>query len=183
MGEIEHRAAHLVLLAWPVWAGVGAIVALRLVAAIARWWRVRRSGIREIDVMPGEMFERRLELLFRRLGWRVDRTRAVGDFGADLILMSDDHVRTVVQAKRSARSVGVRAIQEVVAAKAHYACTDAMVVTNARFTAQAMQLAEANDVELWDRGELVRRLTARPPHSTPARTSVQTTGNNTRRVG
>jgi len=147
------------LLAWPIWAAIGAIVFLRIAYAVFRRWRLARSGIYEIDRLSGAVFEQYLELLFRRLGYRVERTRVAGDYGGDLVV-SRNGVRTVVQAKRYSKPVGVRAIQEVVAAKRAYDCTEAMVVTNSRFTRQASHLAEKNDVELWDRDMLVRQLTA-----------------------
>jgi restriction system protein len=63
-----------------------------------------------------------------------------------------------VQAKRYRSSVGVRAVQEAVAAKAKYRCSEAMVVTNSTFTKQAVELARANKVTLVDREQLVAQL-------------------------
>lgn len=148
------------LLAWPIWGIVAAMVAARVAFALWRRWRLARSGIREIDRLSGAVFEEYLELLFRRLGYRVQRTRAAGDYGGDLVITGKDGARTVVQAKRYSKAVGVRAVQEVVAAMRAYECERAMVVTNSRFTKQASHLAATNDVELWDRDELVRRLMA-----------------------
>jgi len=134
-------------------------------------WLLRRAGLRrrgigEIDRMDGEAFERRLEALFRTAGCAVERTRCRGDFGADL-LVTRDGARTAVQAKRSGRRVGVRAVQEVVSARSFYGCDGALVVTNACFTAPAIRLAAANGVELWDRGRLIRAL-LRPEAGAPA---------------
>jgi restriction system protein len=64
--------------------------------------------------------------------------------------------------------VGVKAIQEAVAAKGYYDCTHAIVVTNSRYTRQAMQLARTNGVELWDRSRLVRALLAAQREPTTA---------------
>jgi restriction system protein len=69
-------------------------------------------------------------------------------------------VGTVVQAKRYSQSVGVKAVQEAVAAKAYYDCTEAMVVSNSRYTKQAAHLAQKNKVVLWDRDMLIRQLAA-----------------------
>ena len=147
--------------AWPVLAIMGGIIALIAGFRLLLWyWRrhmLVRSGIREIDVMGGEVFERYLEVLFSRLGYRVERTRFVGDYGGDLVLRKDG-VRTVVQAKRHAKNVGVKAVQEAVAAKGYYGCDEAMVVCNRSYTRQAEELALRNDVVLWDRDELVERL-------------------------
>jgi restriction system protein len=64
----------------------------------------------------------------------------------------------VVQAKRWTKRVGVKAVQEAVAAKAMYRCTRAMVVTNSFFTDPAKRLAHENGVELWDRDRLIEAL-------------------------
>jgi restriction system protein len=137
------------------------IVAALFLARGVQWLiterRLARSGITQIDAMDGITFERCLAHLFTGLGYRVERTRARGDYGADLVLEKDG-ARTVVQAKRWTKNVGVKAIQEAVSAKPMYRCDRAMVVTNRYFTEQAKLLAEANGVELWNRDGLVAAL-------------------------
>ena len=115
------------------------------------------SGIADIDTMDGKTFEEYLEVLFAKLGYKVERTRYVGDYGADLITQKDG-VKTVIQAKRYGKAVGIKAVQEAVAAKGMYGCTEAMVVTNSTFTQAAKELARANRVTLWDRDRLVETL-------------------------
>ncbi len=107
--------------------------------------------------MSGKTFEKYLEVLFEKLGYRVERTRYIGDYGADLVTAKDG-VKTVIQAKRYKGKAGVKAIQEAVAAKGYYDCQKAMVITNSFFTQQAIVLARRNQVELWDRDELVAAL-------------------------
>jgi restriction system protein len=119
--------------------------------------RGQRAGIDQIDQMTGQEFEQRLRLLFMALGYKVTMTRATGDFGADLLLAKDGK-RTVVQAKRYSKAIGVAAIQEVIGAKAYYSCPNALVVTNANFTNAARILAHANQVVLWDRDRLISEL-------------------------
>jgi len=138
---------------WPLWLMVGFLFAIPILVGIYRWIRIARSGLNDIDGMTGIEFERYVAFLFGRLGFDVQRTAAQGDYGADLVL-SRRGKRTVVQAKRHRRSVGVRAVQEAVAAKGWYSCEEAMVVTNSTFTQQAVRLARRNRVELWDRNRL-----------------------------
>ena len=107
-------------------------------------------SINEIDVMSGVEFERFLKNLFEILGYSVTITNVTGDQGGDLVL-SRFGIRTLVQAKRYASSVGNWAVQEVVAGKALYECTESIVVTNNSFTKSAIELAQANYVQLWDR--------------------------------
>lgn len=120
---------------------------------------IRKSGIKAIDTMSGIDFEKRLEVLFKDLGYKVKRTPPSGDFGADLIL-EDKKGRTVVQAKRYNKPIGIKAVQEVIGSMAFYKATKALVVTNRCFTTQAERLAQSNGVELWDRDRLVKKLSA-----------------------
>lgn len=160
-----------IVLVWPLWVFLGALaagsIAFGIVKRIMRARRLARSGIADIDQFGGKMFEEYLEVLFKRLGYGVERTKFVGDFGGDLVL-GKDGVRTVVQAKRWTKSVGVKAVQEVVAAKGYYDCDKSMVVSNSRYTKQAQELARKNKVQLWDRDMLIRQLNA-----TGAREQVQ----------
>ena len=118
---------------------------------------IRKSGIKEIDTMSGIDFEKRLEVMFGDLGYKVIRTPPSGDFGADLIL-EDRKGRTVVQAKRYSKPIGIKAVQEVIGSIAFYKATRALVVTNIYFTPQAEKLAQSNGVELWDRDKLIKML-------------------------
>jgi restriction system protein len=149
---------HLFGVLWPLWLLVGLVAAARAAQRLWEERRLRRSGIREIDAMDGRTFERRLGVLFRGLGYRVEATGSTGgDFGCDLLITRGDE-RSVVQAKRWHKSVGVKAVQEAAAARAYYDANGAYVVTNRAFTAQARKLAAANGVELWGRDQLVREL-------------------------
>ncbi len=134
--------------------------------------RLAASGIADIDTMDGKAFEEYLEVLFGKLGYKVERTRYVGDYGADLITQKDG-VKTVIQAKRYGKAVGIKAVQEAVAAKGMYGCTEAMVVTNSRFTQAAKELARANRVTLWDRDRLVDTLLRVRGESEPLRQAPQ----------
>lgn len=107
----------------------------------------------EVDQMSGPTFEELLARLFRSLGWEVRRTGRAGDQGADLILFGPEET-VVVQAKRHGSPVGNFAVQEIVAAVPFYHANRAICVTNATFTAAAIELARANSVELIDGADL-----------------------------
>lgn len=156
--EVLRSLPALLRLTWPFWATLGGVLLLRLAAPVYRRARLARCGIRQIDRMDGKSFEEFLEGLFRRLGYHVERTPCSGDYGADLILTRKGET-AVVQAKRKRGSVGVRAVQEAVAATGYYDCELAMVVTNSRYTDCAIELADANEVLLWDRDDLIEVLT------------------------
>ena len=121
----------------------------------------RPLQINDIDLMGGHQFEKFLESLFSDMGFKVTPTRQTSDQGADILLEKFGE-RYVVQAKCYSQNVGNSAIQEVVAAKQHYKCTKAIVITNQAFTRQAIELANSNNVELWDRSRLTRELHSHP---------------------
>ena len=142
---------------WPLWVCVSLMALAALAVGLWKQRRIARSGIQEIDRMTGLLFEQYLASLFRRLGYSVERTSYQGDYGADLVV-SKDGVKTAIQAKRSKRKIGIKAVQEAVAAKGYYSCDKAMVVTNSFFTRQAATLAHRNGVSLWDRNRLAKAM-------------------------
>lgn len=77
-------------------------------------------------------------------------TPASGDFGADLIAQDDRGQKWVFQCKRYNGKVNNSAVQEVVAAKAHYKADKAGVMTNSRLTEKARQLAWENEIMLYE---------------------------------
>jgi restriction system protein len=148
------------------------VVLLGILALIAwpliRWWRrlqsrrayrqmLRAANMGVIDGLPGAAFEEVLGLLFEDLGYRVQQTKAVGDFGADLVLEQDGS-RIIVQAKRYSQPVGVKAVQEAYAARPHYRAGAAWVISNSTFTPAARKLAQSTGVQLWDRALLATHL-------------------------
>lgn len=119
--------------------------------------KLSKLGLTDIHKLTGKDFEKYLELLFSKSGYKVTRTKYIGDYGADLVIEKNGN-RKVIQAKRWKGKVGVRSVQEVLAAKGYYKCQEALVVTNSYFTNQAKVLAKANDVELWDRKKFIATL-------------------------
>ena len=108
--------------------------------------------------MGGESFAAYVATLLREEGYRVDPI--LDDYGAALIL-ERDNTRMIVQTRRQSEYVGVVAIQQVVAAKAMYDCSEAMVVTNTMYAQSALHLAQCNQVVLWDRPILLKAIADR----------------------
>ncbi len=129
---------------------VALIVLISYLSKALRKRKYLKSPLSAIDVMSGEEFEEYLKYYFESQGYKVKLTPVTNDYGADLVLKKDGEV-TVVQAKRWNNPVGNSAVQEIVASKGYYKATKAMVVTNSTFTSNALNLAKANDVVLWDR--------------------------------
>jgi len=98
-------------------------------------------------MLRGIPFEDFLQEVFEDLGYHVERTKASGDQGADLIL-NQNGARIAVQAKGYADSVGNGAVQEAHAGMAFYKCHRCMVVSNSTFTSSAIDLARRIDCVL-----------------------------------
>lgn len=102
----------------------------------------------------GERYERHVA---RKMRWRLwlfvrrcgNSNRA--DFGADIIARGFLFSKICVQCKHYSKPVGVRAVQEVNAARQYYGASRAAVATNTTFTKQAKTLAKRCGVELWEK--------------------------------
>ena len=102
-----------------------------------------------IDDLDGWQFEQFAADWLRFKGWqKVEVTPGSGDFGADIIAYSPDGERYAIQCKKYDKPVGVKAVQEVVAAQIHYCCERAAVISTTRYTPAAQQLADECDVLL-----------------------------------
>ena len=112
--------------------------------------KVAVFNMSQIDLLSGVEFEKFLKQLFEKLGYSVSLTKKSHDFGVDLVVTKKNKT-SIVQAKCYGKTVGVRAIQEIVAAKSHYLCNDAIVATNNYFSKEAMLLASENQITLLDR--------------------------------
>lgn len=98
----------------------------------------------------GKDYEQHCALKMRLHGYLfVRKVGKSGDFGADIIARRLFR-KIVVQCKCYSKPVGVKAIQEVVAARQYYGASIAAVATNSTFTKQARQLAKRCNVKLWE---------------------------------
>lgn len=138
-------------------AGAAAGVLLAFLVAGSPSRRLRRGRVADsmtaIDAMNGVEFEDYVAARLRRTGWRVSFTPAVGDYGVDLIAEKDGR-SVAIQCKRHGRSVGVAAVQQVVAGARHHGCTRSIVVSNQDFTSAARQLAHTHGCQLIGRRAL-----------------------------
>jgi HJR/Mrr/RecB family endonuclease len=110
-------------------------------------------SIEDIDACTGEEFEDFIADIFKREGYNTELTKSSGDQGVDIIA-SNLKEKVAIQTKRYSQNVTNKAIQEVIAGANFYDCDRSMVITNSYFTKSAIELAEANNVQLIDRNEL-----------------------------
>jgi hypothetical protein len=115
--------------------------------------RFRGLEMDNVDHLSPREFEFYVAEVLKSQGFATTVTNASGDLGTDVVAEKDG-VKWSVQCKRYSGGVDRRAVSDAVAAKAHYACDRAMVVTTGEFRAGAKQLAEATQCELVDRSSL-----------------------------
>lgn len=137
---------------------------LIILLSLCRWLLIKMKmtpenanrTLEQIDNMTGAQFEEFVAAVLEGNGYEIlEMTKTTGDFGADIIASRNEE-NIAVQCKRYAKPVGVKAVQEAISAMKHYDCDSCLVVTNSRFTKQAMELANDNEVVgLWDRSFLV----------------------------
>jgi len=113
---------------------------------------------RNFSELNGSDFEKLLYRLFEAMGYTVQLIGKTGDQGGDLIATRDQE-RTIIQAKcYNDTNAGNSAVQEIVAARNHYNCNKATVITTSHFTKEAIELAKTNNVDLIPREVLQKML-------------------------
>ncbi|MCL2752257.1 MAG: restriction endonuclease [Firmicutes bacterium] len=110
---------------------------------------------RRLNGMTGTEFEDYFAGLLVRAGYTgVHKTRAGSDYGADIVATGRRGERICFQCKRYRGAVPIAAVQEIIGARAYYACDSAAVATNSGFTRAARRLAAVNRVKLYDGGAI-----------------------------
>lgn len=106
------------------------------------------------DNMSGEEFEVFCyKLLIKNRYENVRLTKSTGDQGVDIVA-TKNLIKYAIQCKCYNQPIGNKAVQEVYSGKDFYNCHVAVVMTNQTFTPSAKELAQKNNVLLWDRGIL-----------------------------
>jgi len=99
------------------------------------------------DDMTPAQFEIFCAEALKRAGWDAHVTMQSRDQGVD-VLAEKDGCRLVLQCKLYASPVGNKAVQEIVAGRAHEKANHGAVVSNNRYTSAAEQLAKTNGILL-----------------------------------
>lgn len=130
-----------------IWYIVG--IALLFLLALIIFLVIRRVRQQE-PVLDGKDFEDYCARLLVYRGFeKVEKTPASGDFGVDIFAMKDG-VSWAFQCKYYNKPVGTRAVQEIYSGRDYYRCMIGVVMTNHGFTKNAVKLAEAHNILLWD---------------------------------
>ncbi|MBU5426217.1 restriction endonuclease [Tissierella pigra] len=116
-----------------------------------------KYSINDVDLMDGHEFERFVSLLFTKMGYMTEITKGSGDQGMDVIAEKNGS-RIGIQAKCYSSKVTNKAVQEIFTSLNYYNCNKGMVITNNYFTESALELAQSNNIVLWDRDILKRKI-------------------------
>ena len=119
-----------------------------------------KNSIFDADRLDGNAFQDFMCEVLKANGFTdVSVTGQAGDQGGDLLAKRNDE-QLVIQAKRYSidRKVTNSAVQEVIGAIAYYNANKGVVVTNSFYTQSAKELAKVNNVELWDRNDVIEFL-------------------------
>jgi HJR/Mrr/RecB family endonuclease len=119
---------------------------------IIRWIYYKVSGWETVSPQEkGVSYEEAVAKSLKKKGYRnIKITPRSGDFGADIIATDKFGRKTCFQCKNYKGKVGIGAVQEIAAARKHYGCEKAVVVTNSTFTNAAKKLALSNDIDLFE---------------------------------
>ena len=116
----------------------------------------------DLKKLSGIEFEDYLYNILTGFNYNVEKTKASGDQGVDLLVYYMGH-RIAIQCKRYNSSIGNQAVQEVFAGSRFHKADASIVVSNSLFTKAAIELAESCGVLLVGRDEIDSFL--KNPHS------------------
>ncbi|MFG6082224.1 restriction endonuclease [Paracoccus litorisediminis] len=116
---------------------------------VARLAEENRNGGFDPESYPenGHLFEYWVASSLEKFGWTTRVTRGSGDQGVD-VFATKDGLTVAIQAKRLSGVVGNAAVQEVFSGAALHGVRHAAVISTAKYTPGAIELAEATDVKL-----------------------------------
>lgn len=137
------------------------IVGILVLILLAVWiWYMKRGSRDDEQIfedMEGRDFEDYCADLLDAKGFEnVETTPDSHDFGIDLIA-DKDGISYAIQCKCYSAPVGIKAVQEAYAGRDYYGSMVAVVMSNQRFTKNAVEFASKLNVVLWD-GDYVMKL-------------------------
>lgn len=136
------------------WEAIVIELGVLAVVGVLMYWSYHSSTLPVIakkKTMSGLEYEHYCAKYLMQNGFRSVRvTPASSDFGGDIIATDKNGDTWVFQCKKYSGKVSNSAVQEAVAAKAHYGAKKAAVITNSELTKKARQLAFENAVMLFE---------------------------------
>lgn len=113
-----------------------------------------RMAAADADELDADGYELHCAHVLRECGWKAEVMGGSGDQGVDVIA-ERGKTRIAIQCKKYSRSVGNKAVQEVIGGQMMYRAQAAVVVSNASYTRGAQELARMTRVLLLHHTELL----------------------------
>lgn len=102
-----------------------------------------------------EVFEHEVRMLVEAFGYKAETTQPSHDYGVDVIA-ENQRRRVVIQCKLYGRGrIGGETIMKLVGSRVFFQATDALCITTSRFTRQAREIADKQNVRLVDQQMLL----------------------------
>ncbi|MDM5227389.1 restriction endonuclease [Cytobacillus sp. NJ13] len=113
------------------------------------------SEIWEISKLSDKQLEAFTSSLLSKLGYTVTKSN---DENPDIsfLLTSPTGYQAIVKVKSHKREAGIRHVQKTLKQMDFYNAAECWVITNERFTRQAIEFAEANNMRLYDREQFIK---------------------------
>ncbi len=108
------------------------------------------KAINRLIEMPRAEFEQLVVDLYCALGHTARRTGGPGDRDFDIVIVAKSGQHWIVQCKQWRGAVGESVVREFYAAMLREHATQGAIITTARFTPKAAQLAQGKSIHLYD---------------------------------
>lgn len=143
------------------------------------WWisnwrknRIRRLNTRSLNglmsLTPIE-FEKLVANLFKTNGHKAQVLGGSSDHGVDIVVLSNEKEKWIVQCKRYRGSVGEPMVRDLYGAMGHEGAQKAYLVTTGSFTLQAEEWAVGKPIVLYDGPALVKLIKSTKLHRSQLR--------------
>lgn len=138
-------------------------------------WRSSRVSLKYARTLDGLMalspreFEKLVATLFKANGHQAQVLGGSSDHGVDILVLSDEKEKWIVQCKRYNGSVGEPVVRDLYGAMGHEGAQRAFLVTTGSFTTQAQEWAVGKPIVLYDGPALVKLIKSTKLHRSQLR--------------
>lgn len=138
-------------------------------------WRSSRINLKYTRTLDGLMalspreFEKLVATLFKANGHQAQVLGGSSDHGIDILVLSDEKEKWIVQCKRYNGSVGEPVVRDLYGAMGHEGAQRAYLVTTGSFTTQAQEWAVGKPIVLYDGLALVKLIKSTKLHQSQLR--------------
>lgn len=134
--------------------------------------RIRLNNAKTLDgllkLSPGE-FEKLVATLFKANGHQAQVLGGSSDHGVDILVLSNEKEKWIVQCKRYNGSVGEPVVRDLYGTMGHEGAQRAYLITTGSFTSQAKDWAVGKPIVLYDGPALIKLIKSTHLHRSQLR--------------